>query len=100
MNHYTYRAYYDGTPTPSDPLRAAKDETEIEYLLKSLPERLEYHLGPAASLEIGEIEMHDVRGYQRLSLCITIYTPADEKLPIHKIELAFKDLNLFGESIR
>jgi len=99
MNRYAYRAYYDDTPTSSDPLRAKKDENEIEDLLKLLPDRLEYHLGQAASLTIGEIETHEVRGHSRLTRCITICAVDSARILIKKIELAFKDLNLFGEPI-
>jgi hypothetical protein len=77
-----------------------KDEDEVNELLRRLPERLEEHFGPNAIVDAGEIQMHHVRGYSRLTRCVMITTAADEEAAKHQIELAFEDLSLFGEQVR
>ncbi|ANJ74903.1 hypothetical protein K6V72_18865 [Ralstonia insidiosa] len=93
MNRYTYRAFYDDTPTVSDPLRAAKNDDEIRVLLDSLPSRLTDHCR-GARIDAGEIVVCEVQGVPRLSRQVLLTTDANEKVAKDLIARAFIDLDL------
>jgi len=99
MKQYRYCAYYDGTPTISGFQRSMKSEDEIQVLLAELPSRLEYHCADDAQISPGAVGAAHVSGPLRLTRTVTISTALAERDAIARIEMAFKDLDLFGQRV-
>lgn len=100
MDRYTYRAYYDDSPTARDPHRQTKSDDEIQALLMALPSHLVDRFPHDATIEAADIERRDVGGISRLTRLVTIASTIDEKIVKGRIEVVFNELYLYGEPKR